>query len=56
MIASFVELDPVPAITLPFPAVVSTAISIIRLCSSFDRVGDSPVVPQGTMPEILLSN
>ena len=48
--ASEVEFDPVPAITGIFPPHSLTAISIIFLCSSWDKVGDSPVVPPGTTP------
>ena len=49
-IASEVEFDPVPAITGIFPLHSLTATSIIFLCSSWDNVGDSPVVPPGTIP------
>ena len=40
----------VPAITGTRPLASSTQSSITRLCSSWLRVGDSPVVPQGTRP------
>ena len=48
--ASEVELDPVPAITGILFLHSLTAISIIFLCSLTDNVGDSPVVPPGTIP------
>src|SRR6478609_6441826 len=52
-IASAVEFEPVPAITgTPVPLAVAMQMSITRLCSSIDRVGDSPVVPQGTRPSV----
>ena len=44
------EFEPVPAITGIFPLHSLTATSIIFLCSSWDNVGDSPVVPPGTTP------
>ena len=48
--ASSVELDPVPAVTGIFPLVSLTHNSITLLCSSWFKVGDSPVVPAGTRP------
>src|SRR6185312_16241731 len=39
-----------PAITGTRPAASSTQISTTRICSSWLKVGDSPVVPQGTSP------
>jgi hypothetical protein len=48
--ASAVLFEPVPATTGTRPPAVSTAISMTRLCSSALKVGDSPVVPTGTMP------
>jgi hypothetical protein len=47
-IASSVEFDPVPAITGTRPFATSMQASTTRLCSAWLRVGDSPVVPQGT--------
>src|SRR5680860_174847 len=47
VMASEVELEPVPAITGIRPAVLSTTNLTTSVCSSWDRVGDSPVVPQG---------
>ena len=49
-IASSVEFEPVPAIIGILPLHSSTAIWIIFLCSLWDKVGDSPVVPPGTTP------
>ena len=49
-----VALNPVPAITGRRPCTISTVISITRSYSSCDKVGDSPVVPQGTMPLVPL--
>ena len=49
-IASSVLFDPVPAITGTRFAVSSTHISTANLCSSWLKVGDSPVVPTGTSP------
>src|SRR5438105_5012468 len=52
-IASSVEFEPVPAITgTPLPLAARMQMSITRLCSSIDSVGDSPVVPQGTRPSV----
>ena len=51
-IASAVEFEPVPAMTGMRPRAVSITISTTRLCSSWVRVGDSPVVPQGTSPSV----
>ena len=48
--ASSVELEPVPAITGTLLLHSLTSISIIFLCSLWDKVGDSPVVPPGTTP------
>ena len=42
--------DPAPAITGIRPAAASTTISTQRPCSSWESVGDSPVVPTGTRP------
>ena len=51
--ASAVEFEPVPAITgTPEPLAAAMQISMTRLCSSMDNVGDSPVVPQGTRPSV----
>ena len=50
MIASAVAFAPEPAITGTRPAVCSMQISVTRICSSNESVGDSPVVPQGTKP------
>ena len=52
--ASTVELEPVPAMMGSRPRAASTTISTTRRCSSWLRVGDSPVVPQGTMPSVPL--
>ena len=49
-IASKVLFEPVPAITGILLSVTLIVSSIIFLCSSCDKVGDSPVVPQGTSP------
>ncbi len=46
---SAVELEPVPAITGTRPFAVSMVISTTLMCSSWLRVADSPVVPQGTI-------
>src|SRR5947207_5412153 len=52
-IASSVEFEPVPAITgTPEPLAARMQMSITRLCSSIESVGDSPVVPQGTRPSV----
>jgi hypothetical protein len=48
-IASAVQFDPVPAMTLIRPAAYWTTSEITRSCSSWDSVGDSPVVPTGQM-------
>jgi hypothetical protein len=45
-------LDPVPAITGTWPLATSTQSSVTRMCSAWDRVGDSPVVPQGTTASV----
>ena len=50
LIASSVELDPVPAITGTLLFAASIHKSIILSCSSWFKVGDSPVVPEGTSP------
>ena len=52
--ASLVELEPVPAITGTLPLEMLTVISIIFLCSEKSKVGDSPVVPHGTSPDVPL--
>src|ERR1041384_2608210 len=45
-IASAVEFEPVPAITgTPDPLAALMQMSMTRLCSSMESVGDSPVVP-----------
>jgi len=49
-IASAVEFEPAPAITGTRPFASSTQISTTRICSSWLRVADSPVVPVGTSP------
>ena len=52
-IASSVEFEPVPAITgTPVPLAAAMQISMTRLCSSMESVGDSPVVPHGTRPSV----
>ena len=48
--ASVVEFEPVPPMTLQRPRADFTASSMTRICSSWSSVGDSPVVPTGTMP------
>ncbi len=53
--ASAVELAPVPAITGTRPRACSTAVLISRQCSSKSTVGDSPVVPTITMPDVPLA-
>src|SRR5262245_34191599 len=45
-----VEFEPVPASTGTRPFATLTARAMISSCSSSDRVGASPVVPQGTSP------
>jgi len=47
---------PVPAITGIFPFASSTATFKICFLSSSVIVGDSPVVPNTTIPETLFSN
>src|SRR5262249_4496403 len=48
-----VEFVPVPAITgTPVPLAVLMQISMTRLRSSLESVGDSPVVPHGTRPSV----
>ena len=54
-IASRVELEPVPAMTARRPRAASTTIPTTRRCSSWDSVGDSPVVPHGTTPSVPLA-
>src|SRR5215831_3343076 len=54
-IASSVLFDPVPAMTGTRRFTTSTVNSMTRLCSSYERVADSPVVPQGTMPLVPLA-
>src|SRR2546425_7203446 len=46
------EFEPVPATTLSRPRAASITTSTTRLCSSCESVGDSPVVPQGTIPSV----
>jgi hypothetical protein len=42
-----------PAITgTPEPLAAAMQMSMTRLCSSIDSVGDSPVVPHGTRPSV----
>src|SRR5689334_4504781 len=48
--ASLVELEPAPATTGTRPLASSMHHSTTRLCSSWLRVGLSPVVPTGTRP------
>src|ERR1700730_5584262 len=48
--ASLVELEPAPAITGTRPPASSMHHSTMRLCSSWLKVGLSPVVPTGTRP------
>ena len=45
-----VAFEPAPAITGTLPLAASTQASTIDLCSSMERVGVSPVVPQGISP------
>ena len=47
-IASAVEFEPAPAITGTRLAATSMHSSMTRLCSSWESVGLSPVVPTGT--------
>src|SRR4029450_5212388 len=50
-IASSVEFEPVPAITgTPVPLAAAMQMSMTRLCSSVESVGDSPVVAHGPRP------
>ena len=53
-IASSVELEPVPAKTEIFPLDSLTHNSITLSCSLWFKVGDSPVVPAGTSPDVPL--
>src|SRR5690348_5002040 len=48
--ASLVELEPAPATTGTRPLASSMHHSTTRLCSSWLKVGLSPVVPTGTRP------
>ncbi len=50
--ASAVLFEPVPAMTGTLFRTASTVISITRSCSSWERVVDSPVVPQGAIPSV----
>ena len=50
--ASAVEFEPVPAMIGRRPRAASMTTSTTRLCSSWLSVGDSPVVPQGTMASV----
>lgn len=50
--ASWVEFEPVPAMTGTRPRAASTVARMIAICSSCVTVGDSPVVPTGTRPSI----
>ena len=47
---------PVPAITGICPFTLLIVERITCRCSSLDRVGDSPVVPHGMTPDILLDS
>ena len=49
-IASVVLFEPAPAMTGTRPLTCATTISTTRLCSSWESVGLSPVVPTGTSP------
>src|SRR5580765_250061 len=53
--ASAVLLEPVPAITGTRRLTTSTVNSTTRWCSWCERVADSPVVPQGTIPFVPLA-
>src|SRR5215471_14482481 len=53
--ASSVELDPVPASTFTLRFACSTVSSTTRSCSWWERVADSPVVPQGTSTSVPFS-
>jgi hypothetical protein len=52
--ASRVELDPAPAITGTLPRAAATTARTTSACSSWDNVGDSPVVPAGDIPSMPL--
>src|SRR3990172_2661403 len=52
IMVSSVEFEPVPAMTGTLLLAISMGSSITLLCSSYERVADSPVVPQGTRPEV----
>ena len=51
-IASEVEFAPVPATILHLPWANSIVFSMTLWCSSWLRVGDSPLVPTEQMPSI----
>ena len=53
--ASAVELEPVPAMTGTRLLAAFTVSSMTRPCSLWERVADSPVVPQGTMAVLVPS-
>src|SRR6185295_557382 len=53
--ASAVLLEPDPAMTGMRLLTTSTVSSITRWCSWCERVADSPVVPQGTIPLVPLA-
>src|SRR5437868_1310397 len=53
--ASAVLLEPAPAITGTRRLTTSTVNSTTRWCSWWERVADSPVVPQGTIPLVPLA-
>src|SRR6185295_5737499 len=53
--ASAVLLEPDPAMTGTRLLTTSTVSSITRWCSWCERVADSPVVPQGTIPLVPLA-
>src|SRR3989337_1869947 len=52
IMVSSVEFEPVPAMTGTLLLAISMASSITLLCSSYERVADSPVVPHGTRPDV----
>ena len=52
-IADFVQFEPVPAITGILPFTSSIHVLMISLCSLYDSVADSPVVPHIIMASVL---
>src|SRR5439155_11194565 len=50
--ASRVLLEPVPGMTLMRPAARSQTAAMTRSCSSWSKVGDSPVVPTGARQSV----